>query len=211
MKNGIAYIAPLVVLAMMLVVSSASSAIGISFPKVMPSHVTLYLNDSTEVNFTFTLVNGTAGSTCVAIPNSQQLQADGIYTNVVPSMGTPNFNGTLGITTKPNAVPGNYSVQLGGACADPTDRGIAVVYLVVLSMQKPITVTTVPTTTIPSNTVTTMPTTAPTTVPTTPTSTIYISPPTPSSNSTVIYILVAVVIIAIIIIIAAFLKIRSRY
>jgi len=213
MKN-ILYIAPMVVFAMMFATSFASTAIGVSFPKVVPSHVTLYLNDSRIVNFTFTLYNGSAGTTCIGIPNSEQLQANGTYTNVVPSSGIPNFNGTMTITTKPNAVPGNYTVQLAGGCADPTTHGIAVVYLQVLNMQKPMpATTTIPTTTTtPSNTITTIPTTSipSTTVPAT--STIYPTPPpTPTSSNAIIYILVAIVIIAVIIIIAAFLKLRSKY
>ncbi len=146
-NNSIVYIAPLIALTMVLALSYGSTAIGISFPKVVPSHVTLYLNDSTTVNFTFTLVNGSAGVTCIGIPDSPQLQSNGTYASVAPSSGTPNFNGTMYIATKPNAVPGNYTVQLAGGCADPTTRGIAVVYLTVLPAQKPVTTTI--TTTIP--------------------------------------------------------------
>ncbi|MGC8651868.1 MAG: hypothetical protein ACP5UH_01285 [Candidatus Micrarchaeia archaeon] len=196
---------------MMLATSFASTATGVSFPKVIPSHVTLYLSDSTTVAFSFVLYNGTAGTTCIGIPNSQQLQADGIYTNVVPSSGVPPFNGTMGITTKPNAVPGNYTVQLAGGCADPTNHGIAVVYLTVLDMQKPVTVTTVVTTTVPSNSVTTAPTTVPSTTP--PPTTVYVTPPPSYSSgaSSTIYILVTIIVIAVIIIIVAFYKMRHRY
>ncbi|MGC8495586.1 MAG: hypothetical protein ACP5MX_00010 [Candidatus Micrarchaeia archaeon] len=211
-NNSIVYIAPLIALTMVLALSYGSTAIGISFPKVVPSHVTLYLNDSTTVNFTFTLVNGSAGVTCIGIPDSPQLQSNGTYASVAPSSGTPNFNGTMYIATKPNAVPGNYTVQLAGGCADPTTRGIAVVYLTVLPAQKPVT-TTITTTIPPTNSITTPTTIVPTTtVPTSPTSTIYTPPtaPPPASNS-IIYILLIIIVIALVIIVFAFWKLKSKY
>ena len=190
--------------------SYATTAIGISFPKVVPSHVTLYLNDSTIVNFTFTLVNGTAGSTCIGVPDSPQLQSNGTYVALNPSVGVPPFNGTMVITTKSNAVPGNYTVQLAGGCADPTTRGIAVVYLQVLNVQKPITSTTV--TSIASTTIASGSTTIPPSATTVPPPTTYIPPPIKTApNSTLIYTLIAIIVIAIIIIIAAFYKMKHKY
>ncbi|MCL4373704.1 MAG: hypothetical protein M1360_02370 [Candidatus Marsarchaeota archaeon] len=209
MKNAI-YLVSLLAFTMMLAVSFASSAIGVSFPKVAPSHVTLYLNDSTTVAFSFVLYNGTAGTTCIGIPNSPQLQANGTYTSVSPPSGVPPFNGTMYITTKPNAVPGNYTVQLAGGCADPTNHGIAVVYLTVLPQQKPVTITTtVATTTVPSNSITSS--VPPTTTPPTTIATVVPPPITTTNNTTLVYILVVIIVIAIIVIIAAFYKMRHRY
>ncbi|MGC8586578.1 MAG: hypothetical protein ACP5K5_03495, partial [Candidatus Micrarchaeia archaeon] len=187
--------------------SYATTAIGISFPKVVPSHVTLYLNDSTIVNYTFTLVNGSAGSTCIGVPDSPQLQSNGTYVALNPSVGVPPFNGTMMITTKPNAVPGNYTVQLAGGCADPTTRGIAVVYLQVLGVQKPVTSTTAPSTTTVAPGPTTVPPQSTSVPPTT-----YIPPPIKTApNSTLVYTLIAIIIIAIIIIIVAFYKMKHKY
>ncbi len=184
-----------------------STATGVAFPIVVPSHVTAYLNSINTVNFTVTLYNGTAGNTCAAIGNSGQLQQAGIRATIAPSTGVPPFNGVLSINVSGTTTAGNYTVQLGTACADPSSHGIAVVYLVVLNQVKPATTTTAPATTMPPTTTvggaptTTAPTTTAATIPPT-------APPT-FISTTVLVAVLAIVIIAIILL-ALWWYIRHR-
>ncbi len=186
---------------MMITAAYASSYLGVAFPKVTPSHVTMYLNDSILVNYTFTLYNGTAGTTYPGIPNSPQLAADGVFTSVAPISGVPPFSGLMTIYTKANTTPGNYSVQLAGGGQDTTTHGIAIVYLTVLNTEKPVTSVT---TTIPANS-----TTSHSTVPTTIVTTLTTIPQAGSALNTN-YIVIAIVIVIIIVIIASVLVYSKR-
>lgn len=167
---------------------AANNATGVAFPIVRPSHVTAYLNSVSTVNFTITLYNGTAGKTCLAVGNSGQLIQTGIHATLSPSLGVPPFNGTMAINVSSSAAPGNYTVQLGTACADPSSHGIAVVYLVVLNQLRP-------TTTIASTSSITPTTTtsaaATTTAP-------YTSPPVTTFNTALAAIVIVVIIIIIV-------------
>ena len=187
---------------MIITAAYASSYLGVAFPKVTPSHVTMYLNDSILVNFTFTLYNGTAGMTYPGIPNSPQLAANGVFASVAPS-GVPPFNGLMTIYTKANTTPGNYSVQLAGGGQDTTTHGIAIVYLTVLNSEKPVTSVT---TTIPANSTTTH-----STVPTTIVTTLTTVPPASSTLNTDYIIGIIAVIIIIVIIASVLVYSKKRY
>ena len=169
---------------------------GTSTISLNPTTITLHAGQSGTSAYTVTLVNGSAGSTCLFIPNNNELQAPAINitASIYPDSGTPPFSGTLSIFTSRNSAPGTYAVRLAAGCADGLGgKPGAQVNLTILA---PVATTSIaPTTTVTSHS-TSAPTTAPSTVPTTPTTTM---PYTPTSSS--FYALLAIIIIIIVIII----------
>lgn len=180
----------------MIVGLSFAQSSGTSIPSLTPSSLTLHQGSSGSVAFKVTLISGSAGSTCLFIPNNNYLQSVHIVASIYPDAGTPPFNGTLTVSAGANTPPGtNYTVGLATGCADGLNgnKG-ATLSLTVLGA--PIT------TTSPSSNATAPSTTTPTTAPASTTAPSYTTIPstTPSSpNNT--YVTVAVIAIIIIIII----------
>ncbi|MEM3841126.1 MAG: hypothetical protein QXN59_00300 [Candidatus Micrarchaeaceae archaeon] len=212
MLERLILIAATFIVAFALPTAAQASSTGVATIHLNNTHASMYLNSSEIFGYTVTLYNGTAGETYLGIGSSTALTSNGIYTGLDPAAGVPPFNGTLYVKILYNATPGNYTVPIGSVGADPSNHGIAVLYLTVLPTTKPITTTTIkpvtnattstaPTTTIPR-------TTAPTTtVPGTVSSTISQSFITPSPID--LYLIIIVVVI-VVVVIALYVLIRGR-
>ncbi len=161
----------------------------------LPSNIIyVHQGNSTNVNATVSLVNGTAsGSTLIAV-NAKNLSAKGITVYIPNGYGVPPYNSRMTISANSTTPVGNYTLVLyesgNNQAKNYTNATIAV-----LSPTTPIPVssvsTTVPTSTVPSN----ASTSAPTTVQSTPHSGI-------PAGQEYMYLLAAVIVIIAIIIIA---------
>jgi hypothetical protein len=202
-KIGYARMPILAALILSFLITGVSFAqnIGTAVPSINPTNLTLNQGATGTVSFKIILINGSAGNTCLFIPNNNYLQSLNISASIYPDSGTPPFNGTLTIIAGKNTPPGtNYSVGLSPGCSDNLNghpRGT--VSLTVLGA--PVT-TTIATTTVSSNSTSNTPTTTVSKQPTPPTTVAYTTSPTStagSPNNT--YLMIAAIAILVIIII----------
>lgn len=204
---------PLVVLFSITLVSFATTPTGVAFPKVSPSHVFLYLNSTTYINYTIGIYNGTASN--VTVGTSPALAPYGINIGFIPNSGLPPYSGKIRFQVNANATPGNYTAYLATSPSMADTHGVAAIYIVVYNRTIPTTSTsTVPTTTTISSSknVTTAPSTVPTTVPPT-TTAPSTSPPTTTilGPNTIEYLIGAIVVIVIIAIVVYLAVRRKRW
>jgi hypothetical protein len=196
--------------------TATASSTGVATIRLNNTHATFYLNTSEIFAYNVTLYNGTAGETYLGIGTSSSLLSDGIQTGLTPGAGVPPFTGTLYVKVLENATAGNYTVPIGSVGADPSNHGIAVLYMTVLPYNKPSTTTTTvkTTTTIPSNSSATTSVAPTTTVPSSvpPTTSVAVTTPSTSTyaNTTVLYIIVSVVVIVIVIALVVYAWNRRR-
>jgi hypothetical protein len=206
-------ISTIVFLSMVMVSFAASSTvIGVASVTLNQTHLFLYLNSTTHINYTVTLYNGTAGNTTMGVtplkPTVALLQ-NGVNIGFSNPSGIPPFSGVLTVSIAANAIPGNYiaGVETGGA--DNSRHGFPSLFITVYNRTAPVT-TTAPTTTIKPTNTTTVTSVAPTTTPTTvppPTTTVA---PTPTLNPNLLTYLIVAIVIIIVIAVIIYLAIRRR-
>ncbi|MCL5680235.1 MAG: hypothetical protein M1465_02760 [Candidatus Marsarchaeota archaeon] len=199
-------------LVFMSMVSSASTVTGIAFVTLNQTHLFLYLNSTTHINYNVTLYNGTAGNTTMGVTPLKPTTAllpNGVNIGFSKSSGVPPFSGILTVSIAANAIPGNYTAGIETGGADNSRHGFPTLFITVYNSTKPVT-STVPTTTVsPTNTTTVSPT-APTTVPSTvPPITTTVSPTSTISPNLLTYLVAAIVVIVVVSIII-YLAIRRK-
>lgn len=204
---------PTAILFGMMFISFAGSApIGVGFVTLNQTHLSLYKNTTTYINFKVTLYNGTAGNTTMGVtplPPTTSLLPNGVNIGFTNSSGVPPFGGQVVVTIAANAVPGNYTAGIETGGADNSRHGFPTMFITVYSTPKPVT-TTAPTTTIsPTNTSKTTVPTSVSTVPTTTTTAPIISPTVTASTAMLYYIIIAALVIVIIAILV-YLAVRRR-
>lgn len=120
-----------------------AQATGFSHIVMSQNNSTIYQNYSLAIPFSVNLAGGSAGTSYVAINNSQVLKSKGIFLGVNKSIGTPNFTDTLFINTNFDsiAVPGTYKIEIAVGGADPLDPQFYNFTLTVLNITKPTTTT----------------------------------------------------------------------
>ncbi|MCL4404381.1 hypothetical protein M1583_00100 [Candidatus Marsarchaeota archaeon] len=208
-NNAHGYIAiPVLILLSFVMVSFATTPTGVAFPKVNPSHLSVYLNSTDYINYTITVYNGTASP--VTVGTSPAVAKYGVNVGFIPNSGLPPYSGKIRLYITPNATPGNYTLYLATSPNMSNTHGVAVIYLVVYNRTAPTTSTsTVATTsTVSPTSPTTVAPTAPTTVP--PSTTV---PPTTSITNPLLleYVVIAVVVVVVVAILVYLLIRRNRF
>ena len=186
-----------------LVSLTGAQVVGTSTFKLPSSVIYVHQGNSTNLNGSVTLVNGTASGSTLTVVNSKNLSSEGITVYLPNGYGTPPYFPRMTISASSTTPVGNYTIVFYEA-GDDQALSNTLATLVVLSPSTPIpatstVATTLPTTTMPVNNTGKNLTTAPTTIPTT----VSGNPPTTISyNATYAYIIIAVVVIVVLIIIA---------
>ncbi len=185
-------------LAVMLTVASAQ-VVGTSKLTLSTSVIYVHQGNSTNLNGTVALVNGTASGSTLVVVNSKNLSAEGISVYLPNGYGVPSYSPRMTVSVNATTPVGNYTIIFYESGDDQALNNTPAT-LVVLSPSTPLPTTSVtPTTITPSNGTSTAVTSTPTTVPTTVSGT---APPGIFSNMEYVYLIIAAIIIVIIIIAA---------
>lgn len=198
MRYGIPLLQAVLVLALMGMASSASGSSAISMAAYSGS---AKQGGALSVNYTVQLVNGTYGSTSVAVLDANSLTASNIIVHLNTGLDYPTFSGTMEIFPSLNTTPGQYTISLQARGEDPS--GVANFTIEVLGIGATTTTagTTVASTTAPAASSSTVATTS---------SVNYGTPPSSSQQSgggvPVLYVAVIVAVVVIVVLYLVFSK-----